>query len=111
MTNNPANVRPFDLTPLAELPEYNQAAHALNKLVHAMTRADIAMTQTEWLTAVRDMTAGIPFTDMCNHCRNLDLPTAPAKAEIKDGWLTGYYICHCGYRWTCGWSTRSPEYF
>ena len=109
---NPADVRRFDHTRIAHLPEYNQAAHALNQLIQAMTREDIEMSQTEWLTAVRDMTAAIPFTDMCNNCRNLDVPAVPAKTEISaNGWLMGAYQCHhCGYRWTCGWSTETPNY-
>lgn len=110
--SNPAHVRPFDNAVLGALPEYNKAAEALNELIHAMNRNEAGITQAQWLTAVRDLTAAIPFMDMCNRCRNYEHPAAPMAAEINDdGWMVAYYCCHtCSYRWTCGWATSAPDY-
>ncbi|MFP8882620.1 zinc ribbon domain-containing protein [Streptomyces mangrovi] len=110
--SNPAKVRSFDNTALGLLPEYNQAAHALNKLIHALNKAEVGLSQEQWLTAVRDLTAAIPFMDACNCCRNYRQASAPVKTEIRrDGWMTAYYRCDdCGHRWTCGWATSAPDY-
>lgn len=110
MTNsNPARIRNFDNSALAELPEYQRAAAALNDLVHAANRAEAGIGQDQWLAAVRDLTAAIPFMDMCDGCER---PAVPSAAEIDDkGWMTASYRCHnCGRRWTCGWSTDTPNW-
>lgn len=109
---NPAGVRPFDLTPLAYLPEYQAAAKAVNALVHAMNGAGIELGQAGWLTAIRDLTAAIPFADCCESCGTM---TYPHGATIEPdtaggGWLTGRYRCTCGQSWTCGYSTAAPAH-
>lgn len=110
--DNPARVRPFDNTALAELPEYQRAADALNDLIHAANRAETGLGQDRWLTAVRDLAAAIPFMDACSNCRNTEHAAAPAAVELDDtGWMNAAYQCHsCGHRWTCGWSTSAPNF-
>ncbi len=109
--DNPAGIRTFDNQSLARLPEYQLAAAALNDLVQAINKADIGLTQDQWLQAVHDLTTAIPFMDMCSRCRDSLHAQAPAATHIKGGWIKAAYLCHtCGHVWTCGWSTDAPNY-
>ncbi|MEU1679283.1 hypothetical protein ABZ422_09375 [Micromonospora zamorensis] len=115
---NPAGVRPYDHTLFAPaIREHQAAAEALNELIFAMRRSDEhtgakPQTQAEWLTAVADLAAAIPYADSCQRCPDdKTWLNVPLRAEIENGWLTGHYLCHNGHRWTCGWSVSSPAYW
>lgn len=111
-SDNPARVRTFDHTSLGALPEYQVAAQALNALVHAANGAELGIGQDQWLTAVRDLAAAIPFMDSCDHCRDYDRPAAPHAADVdRAGRMLASYRCPtCGHAWTCGWGTSAPNY-
>lgn len=111
-SGNPAGVRPFDLTPLAYLPEYQAAAQAVDALLQALNDAGIELDQADWLTAIRELTAAVPFADCCDRCRTMTYPHA-ARIEPdtgEGGWLTGHYRCTCAQSWTCGYSTEAPAH-
>ncbi|ACZ92022.1 hypothetical protein [Streptosporangium roseum] len=109
---NPAQVTSFDHHRLADLPEYNRVGKALNDLLTAINRAEIEISQPEWLDAVRNLTAALPFADGCDECPPVSI-TVPARTEIDtDGWLTGYYKCtEHGRQWTSGWALDAPTWF
>ncbi|MEV0209427.1 hypothetical protein AB0H97_29940 [Streptomyces sp. NPDC050788] len=107
---NPSRIRPFDNSTLAQLPEYQRAAEALNYLVHAAYSTKTRMSQDQWLTAVRDLTAAIPFMDCCLDCGRATPPAALTKID-NSGWMQPTYKCHpCNNTWTCGWSTAAPNH-
>lgn len=112
---NPTGIRTFDNNRIAQLPEYLAASNAIDKLVHAMQRADVEIGQAEWLDALVDMAAALPYADMCQsrECRASDDTPAPPPiaATVEDGWLKGAYRCpRCGAVWTCGYAVTAPDY-
>ncbi|GAA5132436.1 hypothetical protein [Pseudonocardia adelaidensis] len=114
--SNPTGIRTFDNTRLAQLPEYLAASDAIDKLVHAMQRAGVEISQAEWLDALVDLAAALPYADMCQSraCRAADdTPAPPPIAAVVDarGWLKGAYRCpRCGAVWTCGYAVTAPDY-
>jgi hypothetical protein len=114
--DNPIGVAPFDHTRLAQVPEYQVAAKALDALVHATRNANIEVAQAKWLQAVTDMAASLPYGDMCTQCRDSDPsaangPNFPVAIELKNSeQLTAHYECgDCGHRWTTSWAVDLPD--
>lgn len=118
MRQNPTGVTSFDNSALAQLPEYNQAAYALHRLVCAVNQAALGLSQDQWLASVRHMTSSLFFMDRCGVCarhptRAASSYATPASAEINEGgWMVATYHCKvCGRRWTCGWDTEDLHAF
>lgn len=108
--NNPSRIRPFNNTTLAQLPEYQRAAEALNALKLAASHTTPRLDQDQWLTAVQDLATAIPFMDCCLDCDRATPPAALTKID-NSGWMQPTYKCHpCNKTWTCGWSTAAPNY-
>jgi hypothetical protein len=112
---NPAGVRSFDHRRLASLPEYHDAARSLNRLVEAIATAEgLALGQKDWLAAVRDLAASLPFADGCDRCLHDDdaeWVVAPDSlaVEAERDWLDAHYRCPgCGVAWSCGWALWAP---
>lgn len=117
----------FDHTDLARLPEYRAALKALDDLVHAIGKElpeDHPMQKRDaWFAAVETMARTLPFSDSCTQCRKAwdrghpdsdpadwrDHSGWPFRAEVKDGWMTGRYVCPNGHVWKCGYSTTAPD--
>lgn len=124
---NPAGIQSFDLTQLRGLGEFQFAVRALDRLVKAMKREETDLTQEQWLEAVANMAASLPFGDCCDPCmrrgpNNPDdsppleqderfRPVFPHCIEIDGEALTGSYRCPaCAHEWTCSWAVDTPAW-
>lgn len=97
------DLRPFDHSRIARLPEYRAASAALDSLAHNLPEG---VDRSVFLKAVHNMAAVLPYTDACHECGGV-VAAAPHKVEIKGGNMLGYYRCPAGHVWTCmhalGW--------
>lgn len=118
--NNPTGITSYEIpSALAELPEWQDLAQAMNRC--ALAGGDLGVTQTQWIAAVRNLASGISFMDCCPECDRQDLDVvdgqfidtsaAPAITEVTDNWVRGGYVCRNGHTWRCGYGLTSPLYF
>lgn len=107
--SNPAGLGEFDHGELAGLPEYQAASRALDALVHPLRRDDVPIGQTQWLAAVAEMAAALPFSDTCEKCEGHEA-SAPYAVTIDENWVQGRYRCVNRHTWTCGYALDVPNW-
>jgi hypothetical protein len=118
-TDNPIGVETYDHRNIAALPEYEQAARALDQLAHAINRADLADGgQQRWLQTIQQIATSLPYGDCCKahgECTCMgeaDGVHYPYQVKVEpDGrWLHAAYRCHhCGNNWATGWAVDLPD--
>lgn len=98
-------IRTFDHSKFADLPEYRHAVIALQNFARALDKNGISVSFDEWPTVVRRMGEVLFYPDHCHKCNAWD--QYPHQGEVKKGWLAGSYHCSgCGRDWTCGYSVN-----
>jgi hypothetical protein len=108
-------VRSFDHSHIARYPSYPRLREVLSDLANEIAQArdageDEGMKISEWLEVLRDAAMTAPYADMCEQCSDegRSVTSWPYRAEVRDGWLHGYYRCPDGHHWTCGYSVSAP---
>jgi hypothetical protein len=95
--------------PVVALPEYHEARLAVDRLVHAIMRIEVEMSQEQWVQILGDFAATNPYADMCRRLHPGYPVVFPHQIEAKGSSLRAHYRCPLdGTEWTCGWAVDAP---
>ncbi len=94
------NLRSFDHSHLAHLPEYRAVSRALDDLAHALKREEITISDQDWRQLPAQVAATLPFADHCSSCQSPTRLFFPVSGTVNESRLDACFQCDEGHSWT-----------